>query len=176
MGKMPKFNETDRTAVIRVVEAELGIRLKPVGQRKKWLRDDQGRTFWVLGGTDDWHGIPEDMMDAEAVRHTSGSLVVARLSRGSLQIFIGALGPIVKGRAKLSRARRTSGDYQFTVRTRANRMYISHVSGGTLRQLARVDYAPTEGREEKRVQYVRDQFARLSAEERQELLEELGLA
>lgn len=169
-----KFDETDRRAVIRAIQDRLGVRLSPVGRRRKWLRDGQGRSYWILGGYGEWHGIPEDMMDAEASHPTGGNLVVATRKRQALQIFIGPLEPIVQGRRKLNRARQTTGDYRFTIRTGGNRMHINKVSGTTLRELADVSYTTNDKARDQNVQSARQLLDRLSPEEQRLIIRELS--
>ena len=60
-----KFDNLARLRVIDAVHEHFDVTLKRVGRRYKWLRDESGRNWWVLGGKDDWHGIPEDMMEHE---------------------------------------------------------------------------------------------------------------
>ena len=122
--QLDKFDEIDRKAVIRSVEKSLDVSLSLVGRRKKWLRDDSGKTYWVLGGYGEWHGIPAEMMDAEAKNPTGGFIVVAIRHRSAIQIYIGPLKEVVANRGKLLRARKTTGDYQFTYRKRGTRVVI----------------------------------------------------
>ena len=72
-----KFDETDRRAVIDELGRHLGVQINRVGRRRKWLRDRSGRNYWVLGGYADWHGIPEEMMDAEVADPSNGFVVIA---------------------------------------------------------------------------------------------------
>ena len=60
-----KFDETDRSAVVRNVERTLGVTLSRVGRRRKWYSDEAGKSFWIIGGYGEWHGVTEEMMDAE---------------------------------------------------------------------------------------------------------------
>jgi hypothetical protein len=62
MAKAGKSDEVDRERVVQVLQSSLGIRLARAGARRKWFRDEHGRSYWVLVGTGDWHGIPEEMM------------------------------------------------------------------------------------------------------------------
>jgi hypothetical protein len=114
MTKASKFDEADREAVIRVIQDRYCVRLTPVGRRPKWLRDDNGKNYWVLGASAGWHGVPEEMMDAETKTPTAGKLVIANRSREAIQVFDGPLEPLVRNRNKLSRNK--IGDYQFTVK------------------------------------------------------------
>lgn len=111
MTKTMKFDQADRRAVIRALESHLGVQLSPVGRRRKWLRDNDGRSYWVLGGYGEWHGIPEEMIDEEVKNPTTGMLVIAKRRREALQVFVGPIDPILRNRNRFYRASRTTGDY-----------------------------------------------------------------
>ncbi len=167
-----KFDETDRKAVIRVIQDQLGVRLSPVGRHRKWLRDDEGRSYWILYG--EWHGIPEEMMDAEANEPTGGILVLAIRKREALQIFTGPLEPVVRNRSRLSRARQTTGAYQFTMTIRGNWVRINQVPGAALRKLADVPDTQDEKAKDQSIQTAQRQMKRLSPEERRHVVQELA--
>ena len=75
--KPEKFDNLDRTRVISEIQRYFGVKLQRVGRRFKWLRDESGRNWWVLGGIDTWHGIPEEMMEDERRTQVEGVLVIA---------------------------------------------------------------------------------------------------
>ena len=90
-----KFDETDRSAVIDELGRRLGVQINRVGHRRKWLRDHSGRNYCVLGGYADWHGIPEEMMDAEVADPSDGFVVIAMRRQSDMEIFLGPLAPLV---------------------------------------------------------------------------------
>ena len=55
--KSPKFDEQDRSKVISEIEEYFNTRLSRVGSRRKYLKDENGKSYWVFGGYEDWHGI-----------------------------------------------------------------------------------------------------------------------
>jgi hypothetical protein len=175
MTKTIKFDEADRSAVIRAIQAQRGVRLSPVRRRRKWLRDEENRSYWVLGGYDEWHGIPEEMMDAEADEPTGGFLALAIRKREALQIFFGPVEPIVRNRSRLYRARQTTGEYQyqFTITTRGNRVHIKQVPGAALRELAEVVYPAREKAKDQNAQTTRRLLESLSPEDQRRMLQEL---
>ena len=63
--KKVKFDEVDRDCVIDALQKRYGVQLDRVPPYRKWLRDESGKNWWVLGGVDDWHGIPKEMMEGE---------------------------------------------------------------------------------------------------------------
>ena len=173
MTKAIKFDEADREATIREVQNCLGVRLSPIGRRRKWLRDDDGRSYWVIGGYGEWHGIPEEMFDAEAKAPTDGILVFANRRREALQVFLGPLEHLVRNRSKLYRARKTTGDFQFTVTQKGARLHINQVPGFTLKELATFGYTADEKANDQSVHAVKGLLRKLSKEQITELLRDL---
>lgn len=75
--KIGKFGNLECERVIEAIQTHYGVTLCKVGQRPKWRRDESGRSWWVLGGRKDWHGIAAEMMDDEVAASIEGLLVVA---------------------------------------------------------------------------------------------------
>lgn len=167
---MPKFDETDRSKVISEVERHLNTKLSRVGNYRKFLQDTSGKSYWVLGGYEDWHGITSDMLKEEQRRDTDGVLVVAKRHKSTIDIFSGPLPPLIANYRDLSHTQ--AGDYQFNVAVRGNSMTIKEVQGLTLRRLGTPQEVETP---------VSPQFkeamailAKMSPEERSRLLEQLS--
>ena len=167
-----KFDETDRRAVIDELGRHLGVQINRVGRRRKWLRDRSGRNCWVLGGYADWHGIPEEMMDAEVADPSNGFVVIAMRRQSDMEIFLGSLAPLVAARRKLYRANQSTGDYQFTFRRRGSHVLLDQDASVTLSSLASFSFDETEKESKKRVEEVVKQFAALPEDEQRELLKE----
>lgn len=168
-----KFDSTDRSAVIRAVEKSLGVSLSREGRRQKWLRDRDGRSYWILGGYGEWHGIPEEMMDAEASEPSDGLIVVAIRNRADMQIYIGPMCPIVEGRSKLYRAAKTTGDYQFTYKKKGASIAIDQLPSILLNELGTFSFSDEEKEQEKRRVMAKEYLNGLSEEEKEKLLNEL---
>jgi hypothetical protein len=173
MKKAIKFDEADREAVIRAIEDRLGVRLSPVGRRRKWLRDGDGRSYWVLGGYGEWHGIPEEMIDAEAKNPTTGMLVIANRKREALQVFVGPVDPVVRNRHRLYRARKTTGDYQFTLTQKGARLHINQVPGFALTELSTFGYTADEKAKDQGIHAAKGLLRKLTKEQIAEFLRDL---
>jgi len=135
---MDKFDNSDRERVIDAVEERYSVELEKVGQRTKWLRDKSDRNWWIIGGTGLWHGIPEEMLEAE-LRSPSkeGMIVVAERQRTTIEVFVGPVGQLCKARDQLSRGRGgKEGDYQyhFNCEVTGDRMRIKEVPAVTLKK------------------------------------------
>lgn len=166
-----KFDETDRRAVTDALCKQLGVVLTPVGHRHKWLKDEAQRSYWVIGGYEDWHGIPNEMMDAEAASSTAGILVIAIRHSQSIQIYVGPLSPLVEARNVLKRARKTSGDYQFTYTKRGRCLVIDQAPHVVLSGLSGFTFDDEEKASVARVREAEKLLKSLPANELRELLE-----
>jgi hypothetical protein len=168
-----KFDETDRRAVIDALTRCHDVRLTPVGRRRKWLRDNAGRSYWVLGGYEEWHGIPEEMMDAEVSSPSGGFIVIAMRQKSAMEIFIGPVAPLVSARASLRRASKTTGDYQFTFKKRGAHLVIEQAPNVNLTELTAFSFDESEKDSVARYREVEKLIDALSDEERKELFRKL---
>jgi len=137
----PKFDETDRRKVIAQIESHYQVKLTRVGTRRKYLQDQNKRSFWVFGGYEDWHGIPAEMMEAEEKRNADGILIVAKRGRTRIDIYSGPLLLLIKNKKSLAHSQK--GEYQFNIRLRGNSLTINEVPGLHLTALGTASY-PTE--------------------------------
>jgi hypothetical protein len=163
-----KFDETDRRKVIAEVEFHYQVKLAPVGSRRKFLRDQNGRTFWIFGGYEDWHGIPPEMMKAEEVYGDDGVLVIAKRHRNRIDIYCGVLKPLIQNKKSLSLSKK--GDYQFNIRIRGNGLVLHEIQSLHLSKLGEATFTIEEKATEKAVTIIR----KLSPSAREKLLEELS--
>ena len=131
--KTLKFDEEDRRKVIAEIEGHFATKLSRVGRFRKFLRDASGKSYWILGGYEDWHGISSDMMSAYKKRPNGGVLVIAKRGSSSIDIFAGDLQVLVTNERDLSHTQ--SGDYQFNVSIIGNTMTVKEISSLTLRKL-----------------------------------------
>ena len=166
----PKFDETDRGKVISEVERHFDTKLSRVGNYRKFLQDPSGKSYWVFGGYDDWHGITSDMLQEEQTRATDGVLVVAKRHKSAIDIFSGPLKPLIANCRDLSHTQ--AGDYQFNISIRGNSMTIKEVPVLTLRKLGasqEVGLAVSH-----KLKEAEAMLAKMSPEERVRLLEQLS--
>lgn len=169
-----KFDNLARLRVIDAVHEHFDVTLKRVGRRQKWLRDESGRNWWVLGGKDDWHGIPEDMMEHEEQTHIEGRLVIAQLKREVIEAFWGRLGPFVNARNEFSRAAQQTGadQYQFMVRLRGACLRIEKTNV-ELERFARIPYSDEDKQKDKKIHELKKLAAAMSPEQRAALRDRL---
>ena len=173
--EIAKFGNLERDRVIEAIQVHYGVTLHKVGKRPKWQRDETGRNWWVLGGREDWHGIPEEMMDDESAASTEGMLVVAQKKVESIEAFAGTLGPLVHARSELYRAQQSVGSdqYQFTVEVRGGRMQCVQAPTIVLRRFATFPYSALDRERDRNWHAVMKDVAAMSDKDRASLLKEL---
>ncbi len=110
----------------------------------------------------DWHGIPEAMMDDEVDRPSDGILIVAKRLPQAIMIYAGPLQPLIRGRNRLNRATRTTGDYQFIIAARLNHLNINQIPGMTLQLIEKLPYSDDQKKQDQRLRDVEKQFDGLS--------------
>jgi hypothetical protein len=167
-----KFDELDRKKVITQVEAHFSVKLARVGTRKKYLQDQNNRTFWVFGGVEDWHGIPLDMMQAEERQKTDGILIIAKRNRSNIDIYWGSLQTLIENKRLLSHTQK--GDFQFNLRERGAKLIIHEIPELSLCKLGDAAYSESEKTTDKSIEKVGVLLRKLSPEAREHLFEELA--
>jgi len=170
--KSPKFSEHDRKKVISKIEEHFSIHLSPVGSRRKFLEDDEGKSYWVLGGYEDWHGIPPEMLEEEERRSTNGLLVIAKRYQNRIDVYSGALQSLIEHKEMLSHTK--NGDYQFNINIRGNHLLIKEVPELVLSKLGETPYYENEKGADKKMEEIKTLIYKLSPEERAELLKKLA--
>ena len=122
---MRRSAEVDRQRVIDAVHKHFDVTLERVKGRRKWLRDESGRNWWVLVGKSSKKnrcGIPKVMMEDEEQAHIAGRpedgmIVIAQLKGRVIEAFYKRLGPLVNAKNEFPRSSQGNEDqYQFTVR------------------------------------------------------------
>ncbi len=167
---MPKFDEIDRSKVIGEVERHFGVKLTRVGSYRKFLQDTSGKSYWVLGGYEDWHGISSDMLKEEQRLASNGVLVIAKRHKSTISIFHGPLQPLITNYRQLSHGQ--AGDYMFNVAIRGNSMTVKEILGLTLKKLGTdQEVGPAVSPQAREAAAA---LAKMSPEERARLLEELS--
>jgi hypothetical protein len=166
--KSTKFDEHDRRKVITELEEHYGVKLYPVGARRKFLEDGEGKAFWVLGGYEDWHGIPPEMVEEEARRSRGGVLIVAKRYKNKIDVYSGPVRPLIENKDNLSHTK--EGNYQFHIEILGGHLLIREIPGLSLTKLGETPHSFEEKDSDKKVQEVKDILDKLTPEERAEVL------
>ncbi len=109
--KKIKFTDADRKLVIKELEAiqkTIIVQMKP---SRKLFKDSNEMLYLISGGTDDWHGINNDIMKLLVDYNKEGAFVIAKKYQTKIEICVGSLSVFVKNRDKLSRTK--TGGYHF---------------------------------------------------------------
>lgn len=96
----PKTDEFDREIIIDWYQQEFGLKLTPVGRKRKYLVDQNGRRYcFIVAREDDkpWHGIDSEVLDNEKA-WTDGILVVAIFYKDKANVYEGSIKPLVQSR------------------------------------------------------------------------------
>jgi hypothetical protein len=134
-----KFDEIDRQRAIRSVEQFYRTKLTKRGRRRKSLISSEGSQYWVLGGYEDWHGIPADMIEEVDESDEDGKLIVAKMTDTQILIYSCALLPIVHGLKEISSTQK--GDRQFNLVKRGGKLCVKEMPTVVFELLTEVDYA-----------------------------------
>lgn len=167
----PKFDEDDRKHVISAIENHYGVRLNPIGRRRKYLRDESGRRYLVLGGYDHWHGIPRSIFRDEEGNPGDTLLVIGKRYRDDIDIYVGPFQPLLKNRARLPTT--SSDQYVFNLKPVTHGFVIAEVPSLALSQIGGAKFTPDEKAGQKRFNQAVAMLDRLSPKERGELLRKL---
>lgn len=165
-----KFDNHDRQRVVSEIENHYQVKLHKVGSREKSLQDQTGKSYWILGGTGDWHGIPKEMFTLEEKQSVEGVLVIAKRKLHSIDIFVGSLSPLIKLKESLCQ---TEKDYQFNVRTSGDAMNIKEAHDVRLKKISTIDYSAEEKVGDRAILEIHNLIKGLPEAERKTLLRKI---
>lgn len=170
-----KFDAQDREQTITEITNHLGVKLRRIGGRQKYLIDANSKRYWIIGGYNYWHGIPSAMMDAEVQETDKAALFIAVRKMTKIDIYAGSVESLVAGRDKLSRNK--AGDYQFTLNERGGQLYVNEIPGIRLDWFAVRDYSIDQKDEDRnsfiQLAKMKALYSKLSDEEKAAYLSEL---
>ena len=169
-----KFDDLARDRVIKNIQEHEGVNLQKVGRRSKWLRDASGRSWWVLGGRETWHGIPEEMMVHEKCSQIEGMLVVAYQKLTSIDVFKGPLGPLASASNELPRATQSPRDYNFNVKVSGTRMWCIEVPNVVLARFATIPFSAEDRERDRKLNEFQKSISAMSLEDLTALGDELN--
>ena len=127
-----KFDENCQRRIIRDLQRNRGVELRKVGAARKYLVDDRGVRYIVLGGADYGHEIPRSIFEAEERASGNTLLVIAMLDGNSLDIFTGPFRPLLEHKNRL---RIDKDNYVFHVHRFTARLLVREVPWLELTQM-----------------------------------------
>ena len=164
-----KFDKWDRKSVVGLIQETFGVTLSAEGSRDIWFRDESGAEWWILGGKDDFHGIPEEMMERERGREPTGQFVFAQKLVDSLNVYVGSLLPLIDAKHSLS-CRNKDNTYLFNIDVRKDSMRIVEVPHIVLKKIGTIPHTNSDRESIKEVEAARKTFESLSPKEQAELI------
>ena len=169
--KLGKFDDLDRDRVVKKIEERCSVTLKKVGRRSKWLRDEAGRNWWVLGGQANWHGVPQEMIEDERRAEVGGVIVIADRKRVSIDAFKGPLAPLVSAS---DRFRHPSGVYNFNVKICGDRMWVKEAPNAVLHRLDTIPYSAEDKERDRKQNELQKLVSAMTPEQLKQLKEDFG--
>lgn len=136
-----RSDEADRRAVIRGLEAHLGIRLDPVGRRRKYLQDESGQRYCICVGREQLHGLPHAIAEDAQSLPRGVLLVVATKLADRMSIFT---GPMTKLTQNLSQLSSSKDQYLFNVSRSGQDLTVDQARSMRLQHLCDIPYGKSE--------------------------------
>jgi hypothetical protein len=129
MGKTTtKFVDTDRKILIEEIEKIQGVKLENIKPSRKLFKSSNGLYFLISGGTEDWHGINENIMnqldDFEAYKGEN-VFMIAKKYRTQMDICVGSLSVFLNNKHKLIKT--LKGGFQFHCVTTEDGLYLEEI-------------------------------------------------
>lgn len=129
MGKTTtKFVDTDRKILIEEIEKIQGVKLENIKPSRKLFKSSNGLFFLISGGTEDWHGINENIMnqldDFEAYKGEN-VFMIAKKYRTQMDICVGSLSVFLNNKHKLIKT--LTGGFQFHCVTTEDGLYLEEI-------------------------------------------------
>jgi hypothetical protein len=169
----PKFDELDRERTKKVIEDKLNVTLTMDGPRRKAFVDRDGKPYWILGGYEDWHGIPPDLLQAGLQKYREGIFVIAKRTEQTIKVFLAPLSSLLRSRECLHQTK--AGDFQFNIDQEGERLTIKEAPDITFQFLTEIEYPPQEKKKDKAITAIERSWAQLDKESREALLRQLGI-
>jgi hypothetical protein len=162
-----KFDKLDRQYVIEEVERIFDTKLTRVGRRRIYLKSTQSARFIVLGGIEDWHGIPDDVIE-DIESFDDIHLVLAIKKQETIKIYHCDMTVFLENLEKLNRP----GNDKFAFNIDEYREYarIRKATAVTLDLLVEINYTAGDRKITETKDNLKKLLDRLSPEERSRLI------
>ena len=178
--KTKRFSKFARKVLIQAVEQHHGVQLKRVKGFDRWLLDESGRNWWVLGG-ELFHGISEKMMHDEYKSKSGGKIVVGLWEDNKrIKAFAGSICPLIKVRNQFKAG---DGDYKLNFKEKGSDLVLynsnrSHIRTSVLvlGLFSIIPYSAEDLKQDKQLSEAKKIVDRcnLSSEEIQQIMNKLS--
>ena len=137
MSKSRKFDEHDRKAVVAELNSMWGISLKVVKGYRKYFADEHGKKYLIVGGYEDWHGVPDAIIVEARAPNYLGSLVVVRRIACAMELYEGDLRNLALRQRDLQAM---VGQYTFHVTKRGDELYVDEAPSVRLEKIGEMSF------------------------------------
>lgn len=127
--KTTKFVDSDRKLLIEEIEKIQGIKLEAIKPSRKLFKASNGLLYLISGGTEDWHGINENIMnqlDELAAEKDENVFMIAKKYRTQMDICVGSLSIFLHNKHKLLKT--LKGGYQFHCVQTEDGLYLEEMN------------------------------------------------
>lgn len=126
--KTTKFIDADRKLLIEELEKIQGVKLEAIKPSRKLFKSTNGLIYLISGGTEDWHGINENIikqLDELQLINSENVFMVAKKYRTQIDVCVGSLNIFLKNKNKLVKTQK--GGLQFHCVLTEDGLYIEEM-------------------------------------------------
>lgn len=126
--KIKKFDNTDRKFLIEEIEKIQGVKLEAIKPSRKLFKASNGLLYLISGGTEDWHGINENIMNQLVeleVENSENVFMIAKKYRTQMDICVGSLAVLLNHKHKLVKTQK--GGFQFHCVLTEDGLYLEEI-------------------------------------------------
>lgn len=126
--KATKFVDADRKLLIEEIQKIQGVKLESIKPSRKLFKASNGLLYLISGGTEDWHGINENIMhQLEQLNAANGENVfmIAKKYRTQMDICVGSMSVFLNNQHKLVKT--LKGGYQFHCTLTEDGLYLEEI-------------------------------------------------
>lgn len=154
-----KFDNIDRQFVVEFIEKVFESKLKKVTNRHIYLKNSNDSYFVVLGGIEDWHGIPDDVVESIESK-ANKYLIIALRKETSLKVYFGNMSNFLDKRDCYKRP--GNNKYTFNIDEYVDYARIRQTPSVKLELLWEVPYSFTDREKQEKKEEVTKIIKKLS--------------
>jgi hypothetical protein len=148
-NKKIKFGDLERQRVVGQLQSSFKTKLTPF-IKKKFFSGSNGYFFLIVGGVADWQSIPFEVANFCKEKNVAEkcSIVIVRLLKSRIELYIGQIKPLIDNIHKLSPSEK-SQNYTFNIeKVTGELMYLKEIPYYHLTKLWEFPYEVLSEREE----------------------------
>ncbi len=167
---MEKFDNIDRKHVINEVERIFSLPLSRVGRRHIYFKNEKDARFVILGGNENWHGIPDDVI-TDILKATEKYLIIGLKKRNSIRVYYCDITNLL---TQLKLLNRPGNDkYTFNIDEHGTWATIRQVQSVKLNLLAEIQYTSLDREKIIQKERIQRELEQMTTEELEELIRKI---